>query len=261
MIQRVLYDNCPLCETTDLSMDATYDCSSHPAYSINLPSFMTWLTCDSCGHNFTDGYFDEDGFSEIGRVAHPNQVFSIRDYEKNRFITGKIISRVSDVLGHSRGKWLDVGFGNGGLLLTAKEFGFQVTGLEFRKEAITALSPYVFDLRNEDFLEMPESDKFHVISMADVLEHVSFPKVYIEKSHHLLQDNGLLFISMPNRGAPIWSILNQQNSNPYWNEIEHFHNFSREGLVEVMEKFDFEMVHYGMSERYRACMELIFKKL
>ena len=31
--------------------------------------------------------------------------------------------------------------------------------------------------------------------------------------------------------------------------------------MEVMEKFDFEMVHYGMSERYRACMELIFKKL
>jgi protein O-GlcNAc transferase len=50
------------------------------------------------------------------------------------------------------------------------------------------------------------------------------------------------------------------NANPYWGEIEHYHNFSRARLYTLLEEFAFKPQSYGISERYRACMEVIATK-
>jgi len=71
----------------------------------------------------------------------------------------------------------------------------------------------------------------------------------------------VIFISLPNMSAPIWDILNRHKANPYWGEIEHFHNFSRERLVSLLKEYDFDYCHYGISERYRACMEMAARKI
>ena len=136
MFERIPYDACPLCGGTSATLEGTFDCSKHPAYSVKLPNTISWVKCDNCGHSFTDGYFDDAGMDEIGKVTHPHQRFSPLDYEKNRYITSRMVARVSNIL-HPEGepRWLDIGFGNGSLILTAQEFGYKVTGLEFRQDA------------------------------------------------------------------------------------------------------------------------------
>lgn len=84
-----------------------------------------------------------------------------------------------------------------------------------------------------------------------------YPKDGLRAAHRLLGENGVLFASMPNTQSMAWRALNESNANPYWGEIEHYHNFGRDRLYELLRESGFEPVRYGISERYRACMEVI----
>jgi hypothetical protein len=57
-----------------------------------------------------------------------------------------------------------------------------------------------------------------------------------------------------------WRLLDASDSNPYWGEIEHFHNFSRKPLYALIEDMGFTVVQYGISERYRICMEVMLRR-
>ncbi len=100
-----------------------------------------------------------------------------------------------------------------------------------------------------------------MISLADVLEHMPFPKQGLAAAHRLLQSDGVLFVSMPNYGCMAWHLLDAGNANPYWGELEHFHNFSRARLSALLIEQGFEPVQYAVSERYRVCMELIARRV
>jgi protein O-GlcNAc transferase len=101
---------------------------------------------------------------------------------------------------------------------------------------------------------------FNVVSMADVLEHVPFPKRTLRRAWELLEPAGLLFLSMPNADAFVWQASTRNRSNPYWGEIEHYHNFGRRRLSALLEECGFEVARFGVSLRYRMCMELVARK-
>jgi protein O-GlcNAc transferase len=65
---------------------------------------------------------------------------------------------------------------------------------------------------------------------------------------------------MPNMESMLWTVLSHADLNPYWGELEHFHNFGRGSLYRLLKECGFEPVRYGISERYRICMEVIAKK-
>ena len=65
---------------------------------------------------------------------------------------------------------------------------------------------------------------------------------------------------MPNRDCVSWRRMDATSTNPYWGEIEHFHNFTRAGLFDVLVRCGFAPVHYAVSERYQACMEVVAVK-
>jgi 2-polyprenyl-3-methyl-5-hydroxy-6-metoxy-1,4-benzoquinol methylase len=102
--------------------------------------------------------------------------------------------------------------------------------------------------------------RYSVISMADVLEHMPYPKAGLKAAHRLLRPGGVLFVSMPNMDSMVWRALDASGSNPYWGEIEHYHNFTRQRLYALLEEHGFSPVHYDISERYRCCMEVIAEK-
>jgi 2-polyprenyl-3-methyl-5-hydroxy-6-metoxy-1,4-benzoquinol methylase len=104
-------------------------------------------------------------------------------------------------------------------------------------------------------------DRLSVISMADVLEHMPFPQKGLAAAHRLLRPGGIVFVSMPNYNSAVWRLLDAANANPYWGELEHFHNFSRARLYALAGEMGFEPVHYGISERYRICMEVVLRRL
>ncbi|MGB8899283.1 MAG: hypothetical protein WCC90_08670 [Methylocella sp.] len=51
--------------------------------------------------------------------------------------------------------------------------------------------------------------------------------------------------------------LHANGVNPYWGEIEHYHNFSRKRPYALLEEHGFRPVEYHVTERYRVCVEVI----
>ena len=94
----------------------------------------------------------------------------------------------------------------------------------------------------------------------DVLEHIPYPKEVLTSLHSKTDEDGCLLISMPNSESAIWKFMSYQNQDPYFNTIEHYHNFSRTRLVSLLNECGFNMKRYGITERYRSGMEVVAQK-
>ena len=76
-------------------------------------------------------------------------------------------------------------------------------------------------------------------------------------ARRLLRPVGALVISCPAYASPAWEEADRLGLNPYWGEIEHFHNFSRERLYSLIREVGLTPRRYAVSERYRFGMEVI----
>lgn len=259
--ERILYTACPLCESTDFDELVSIDCTRHARWREPLEKVIVWMECAGCGHIFSSGYFTEEALGVLFSSTNTEQTVGV-EIERHRAISAKMVQRVVEAIGLPDGRlWLDVGFGNGSLLMTAFEFGFSVFGIDLRKQSVDELINTGFPAYHGTLASTIENVTFDqkptVISMADVVEHEPFPIGSLRSARSLIQDDGVLLISMPNAGAPLWHYWNSIGDNPYAIEIEHYHNFSRERLYRILELTGFKPIHYAVADRYRCCMEIM----
>ena len=252
--ERTVYECCPLCESASVVHHLDGNCSYHACYDPSLSPVIRWLRCVPCGHIFTDGYYTEAALGVVFRRSNEGQRGGY-DVEAQRHVSARMVEKVLPYA--SGGSWLDVGFGNGSLLVTAREYGFVPVGLDLRAETVASLAQIGVESHCADITTFVRDEPLTVISMADVLEHMPFPKVGLRAAHRLLIRGGVLFASMPNVESAVWEAWEQQGTNPYWGELEHYHNFGRRRLYDLLREHAFEPVRYGVSERYRSCMEVI----
>lgn len=250
----VAYQNCPLCGGNNTRLLKTADCSAHARYDAVLCGTIDWMICDDCSHQYRSGYYTQEALSVVFKGTNQNQMVGY-DVEGQRRVSARIIDKI---LPHQdRGRWLDVGFGNGSLLFTAEEYGFQPVGLDLRPDTVETLRRVGISAYCQDVMLHEPEVPYSVISLADVLEHMPYPKAALTKINSIMEERGALFLSMPNIDCFAWKILDHLNQNPFWGEIEHYHNFGRRRLYKLLEETGFEVVQYGISERYRLCMEVI----
>jgi hypothetical protein len=260
--ERIPYTACPLCQSTEIHPLTLANCTGHAMWREPLEPTIPWVQCGHCQHVFTKGYFTDEALNILYSNVPGGVTIFDSNIEQNRNISAKMIERVVSRIGLPNDRvWLDVGFGNGSLLLTAKEFGFDCMGIEFMQRNIEEIQQFGIRAYQGKFEEMGLSvavdSKPAVISMADVVEHEPFPLDSLRYARELISDPGVLLISMPNTSAPLWHHWNANNQNPYWQEINHYHNFTRENLYAALRKSGFEPAHYNISERYRCCMEVL----
>lgn len=257
MKERILFNECPLCQSDSFVELHTANCSAHDCYHPSLSPLIKWMQCNDCTHIFTEGYYSDEACQLIYSKIHPHQQLGY-NIEGQRIISARMIEKVLPYA--NSGYWLDVGFGSGSLIFTALEYGFTPIGLDLRTENTEQLSSFGIEAYALDISDLTLPYKCNVISMADVLEHIPYPKKALQAAHRLLNNEGVLFISMPNIESLIWAAMNQSNVNTYWAEMEHYHNFGRSRLYALLNELGFEPIRYGISERYRSCMEVIAKK-
>jgi len=257
MIERIPFEACPLCDARRFESAAVGDCSSHPLYVRPLSPVMVWKRCCACRHVFTEGHYSEEANRLIFGRANEHQQVGWQ-IEQQRVTWARAVERV---LPHAAvGDWLDVGFGNAALLFTVQEYGFTPVGIDLRADNVQALASLGIEAHRADLAALDFAERFAVISMADVLEHVPFPRPMLRAAHRALAAEGVLFVSMPNMESMVWRALDLQQANPYWGELEHCHNFSRTRLHALLRAEGFEPLRYGISERYRAGMEVVARK-
>ncbi len=256
---RILYKNCPLCESNNIINSVIGDCSKQRLYNPIIPPMMQWMNCEDCHHQFINGHFTNEALEIIFSKQPEEQVVGYQ-IEQQRYVSARMIEKILPF--KSDGIWLDVGFGNGSLLFTADEYGFEPIGVDLRKDGVAALQSVGIKAYC-DLVQNIEFEKFiSVVSMMDVLEHIPYPKEVLISLHSKIEEGGCLLISCPNSESWIWKFMvsQPQNENPYFNTIEHYHNFSRTRLVSLLNECGFNVKKYGISERYRSGMEIIAQK-
>ncbi len=261
---RIPYEACPLCEGRELASVGAFECSKHPSYRSPLPTTIRWVRCVACTHVFTDGYWSDAGKAVLFSGSHAHQTPGGTDVSRARAVSAPLVESLTALRtapAASLGAWLDVGFGDGALLTTADEYGYRVLGLDLRESSVALLRDMGVDARCAELTSLsPAAMTFDVISMADVLEHMAFPIEGLRHAHKLLNDGGLLFVSMPNMDCLPWRAMDRVRQNPYWVELEHHHNFTRRRLYALLADNGFSPCRYGISNRYIACMEVVARK-
>lgn len=98
---------------------------------------------------------------------------------------------------------LDVGCAGGAFPVAASELGFSVIGVEpSRWLSEQARNRYKLDIRSGplEAQDFPPSS-FDLITLWDVIEHLSDPGMVMDRVHHLLKKDGLLVINYPDHDS------------------------------------------------------------
>jgi len=99
-----------------------------------------------------------------------------------------------------RGSLLDIGSGTGDLLNAASAKGWDVLGVELSPYAAQyAKQRYGVDVLVGDLysVELPK-ERFDVVTMVEVIEHLADPLAAIKKASGSLRPGGLLYLTTPN---------------------------------------------------------------
>lgn len=127
---------------------------------------------------------------------------------------------------------LDIGAGTGDFLLTCKNSNWKVTGIEPSLDARNIASKKDIKLFNE--LSEVENQKFDVITMWHVLEHVPSLKVYISQIKKLLKPKGVLVVAVPN-----YKSYDANYYKEFWAAYDvprHLWHFSKNSISKLFKK-------------------------
>lgn len=257
----VAYDQCPVCDGTDIPYQIEAKVSDHGLYKPELPPTVKWRACEGCGHFFTEGYFTSEAREIVTSSILPEQEVG-HEAGRRRKVSARIVERVARHM--PSGEWLDIGAGNGSLLFTAAEWGYEPIGMDRRIDTVERLLKLGYKAFWNDIetIEQVEgADRFNVVSLHGVLPRAPLPKRALSAVHRLMRQGGVLFLSMPNMDTIEWRILDATGTNPYWGELEHHHNFTRGRVVRMLEAQGFRIADYNVGEDGPSAMEIIAIKL
>lgn len=157
------------------------------------------------------------------------------------------------LLSGRRGAVLDIGTGFGALLLRLQDdLGFcDLTGAD--------LDPEVFDVPGADFrlveLNRPFAQhfekRFHLITATDVIEHLDSPRLFLTEIRSMIEDNGLIAISLPNVASwqgrikfllkgELWG-FGERN----YRAQRHISPITRQQMVMMMREVGFKVIYAG----------------
>jgi len=136
-------------------------------------------------------------------------------------------------------RWLDVGYGEGGLLGIAHHHGWDCYGTEVSPQALDYGQGRGWTVTKvEDDPRFPEAG-FDVMTMIEFLEHVPSPDQFLLTAARWLRPGGLLYITTPNVNS-----LNRRALGLNWSIFsppEHVTIWSAHGLRHALGKAGFEV--------------------
>ena len=221
--------NCPICKGTHLKMiNKARTMNPHSDLQVEI------LKCYNCSHWFVNPTIKQNDLNslydkESEYVVAPKgwytqkTEFSIPEHfiindEKKFQIKGK--------------KYLEIGIGSGLLFNYFKQVGYDCYGVE--------PGGWAKGLQNvvQDINELIE-DKFDVVVLIDVLEHIEDPLSLVKKVLEITNMDGTVYASFPNNQS-----LRAFFSKEKWRMIHpfgHLHYFSKKSLSVLFESNGFRI--------------------
>jgi 2-polyprenyl-3-methyl-5-hydroxy-6-metoxy-1,4-benzoquinol methylase len=149
---------------------------------------------------------------------------------------------------------LDIGCGNGDFLYFAKSTGRKVVGIDFDEKAVRKAKENGLDVRLGDVDVLGDGEKFDIITLSQVIEHVHDPYYLLLKCYSLLNKNGYIWIDTPNLSS-----IGHKIYRSNWRGLEpprHLVLFSYDSLLNTLQKIGFSKIE---NMPYRNICKDIFK--
>nr|WP_299345338.1 class I SAM-dependent methyltransferase [Allomuricauda sp.] len=127
---------------------------------------------------------------------------------------------------------VDIGAGTGDFLVVAKSCGFRVEGVEPNSKAREKATGKGINLK--EGLESLDNEKYQVITLWHVLEHLPDLDTHAKKLSALLKPDGVLIIAVPNFKS--WDAKHYKS---YWAAFDvprHLSHFSRKSISKIFAK-------------------------
>ncbi len=175
---------CRLCDTDNLKF----------YYSQGNSNQYKFYKCKTCGLVNYDlaGGLDQEKYG--GKYITP----ALEKHKQNltQRATFEFIRQHIDITGRA----LDIGCGNGKLLLLLRDSGWDVTGMELLESyAKKIIEDYKIEIIIADFLQYCfDNHKYDLVLLKHVLEHLPDPILTMTKLNNLLKDGGYLIMEFPN---------------------------------------------------------------
>lgn len=155
------------------------------------------------------GTVQQPALPSAGELAELYRGMTDDDYlseeEGRRATAERLLDLIAKHVG--AGALLDVGCGHGLLLDEARRRGYEVTGLELsegaRRHAREQLGLEVRDASLEEFAGADQEDRYQIVVLADVLEHLDDPVAGLRACRRLLAPGGVLCVVTPDVSAPL----------------------------------------------------------
>lgn len=185
--------------------------------------------------------FEKDYFEEV-----------YQDYERQN-PKRKLNSYLNQILKHKKsGKLLDIGCARGNFIKNAGGF-FEVFGIDISKHAVneakrSGLDAKVAKAEKTGF----KKDEFDVITMFDVIEHLSDLSILLKEIKRILRPEGLLVLSVPVYDKLAGRIVRDVDKDP-----THVHKQSRSFWIRLLKENGFRIISYKGIMRYFLFKDII----
>jgi len=226
---------CPLCESNSLKLLENikkidilnqYSQILKDDFSYLFDSDLKYLQCNQCKLKFFDPLVtgDEKFYNSLQQFD-----WYYLDDKSEYSLATKFIKESDTVL--------EIGSGKGAFAkrINAKSY----TGLDFSIEAKKMAAKNGIKIYNETIEEHSKKGvKYDVVVSFQVLEHVSNPKEFIEKSLNCLKENGVMIIAVPSENSFLQDTYNSVLNMP----PHHVTRWSDNTLKFISNTYDLELI-------------------
>jgi len=203
--------------------------------------------CNKCGLIYTS----QEHLLKSCDANHYYQSFANKiDNDKLSPITASRLNGIFDKLEAlgKKGLMLDIGCQNGKTLKIAMERGWEVEGLEPFKEIEDYGKRVGIKMYGEELLKcnLPPQ-KYDLITMTEVIEHLTNPEREIQEVSRILKSGGLLYVTTPNYNSLMRFLLGKEWDIFYY---EHLYCFSPGNIKKLFIANGFEVVEIRCDNFY-----------
>jgi SAM-dependent methyltransferase len=226
---------------------------------LGLPGEFTVVQCRGCGLIYTNprpspealgeyyperyGVYAPEG-GQAQRLALYHRRLARRLHASRRGLPGTV---------------LDVGCGEGTFLAEMRALGWKCTGLEMDAGAARrARASRGLQVVNSSVDEAAFPDRFDLVTMSHLLEHVPDPRHALHRAAGWLGRGGRLFLTLPNVDS--WERRRFEEDWYPWDLPRHLYHFSPETLERLLAESGFSVERLGFLSGFYAPQSLRYRR-
>jgi len=233
--------NCPLCDKNDHTLKYRIDS-------------WTVVKCDHCDFVYVNPRLQKKELLKIYKDNYfDNSIVGYFHYKENKALRQKnfkkwIDDAVNFVGAAENVNALDIGCAAGYCLEVFKTRGWKPFGIELNTEYAGQLQQNGYKVYDSPFLDISFQEKYSIITLFDVVEHLTDLQEHFTKLHSILENNGIVVLITPDYDSLQRKLLGKKWFQ--FKPIEHINYFSLTTFKKLVDSTGFKIVTSKKAGQY-----------